>query len=254
MRAPKRTLSVAEWVLGHLTSREHASSIVGDLVEISVTKGKRWLWFSIVRVVLAHLWRRPVAFIAAFYAGNRALSVLMRISYGVHAQHRPPHLFAALEPGVYLLWIAAVYAGIRFGLRDRFAQFVLAAACVFTLALCYWWQPAVLVACIAAAILIVGFSLRDRQRLRSAIALPLMAAVGYGGFLLTIFLMMRYWRLVSPVSLGSREFHEHPSIVWAAQLAWVLTAWITTSACSVAHRWTMRAPDSSREGANGATA
>ncbi|HEX4031555.1 MAG TPA: hypothetical protein VHX20_14395 [Terracidiphilus sp.] len=253
MRVPKRTLSFAEWVLGRLTSRERAASIVGDLVEIGATKGNRWLWFSIVRVVLAHLWRRPVAFIAAFYAGNRALSVLMKVSYGIHAQHRPPHQFAALVPGVYLLWIAAVYGAIRFGLRDRFAQFVLIAACVLTLALCYWWQPTILIACIAAAVLILGFCVRNRQLLRSVIALPLMAAVGYGGFLLTIFLMMRYWRLVSPVSLGSREFQEHPSIIWVSQLAWVLTAWIMTSTCSVAHRWTIRTPGSSREDADGAT-
>ncbi len=239
-----RKLLLAEWVLARLTGRVRAAAIVGDLVEVSSAKGRTWLWFSIIRVILAHLWRRPVAFIAAFYAGNWIFSRFQIMVFGIHAQRNPHHTpqpaLDILSLISSLLWIASIYSVIRFGLRDRFAQLGLAIVSIMTVAVFYWWQPRVLAACVAAAVSALLLAGRDREGRRTAAALPVMLAIGCGGFLLSCYLEMKYVRFVCPVSLRNCSLQEHPSIGWAGASVWLLWPFIVTSAAALAHRWVTR--------------
>ena len=115
---------VAEWILARFTTRSRAASIVGDLLENRCEKGTLWFWRSFAGIVLAVAWRWPFAFASAFYLGLHALGALQMPIYGVNAAHRPPQewmLVFDVLPGLgMLLWMAAPYAAIRFGLRDSF--------------------------------------------------------------------------------------------------------------------------------------
>jgi hypothetical protein len=215
--------------------------MVGDLVEVGERKGIFWFWLSVAGIVLPLVWRRPLAFVAAFYLGNWVFGGLLTITYGVHAQHRPPlaweHVFDVLGPVGSILWIAAIYSTIRFGFRDRFAQFAVAGASLAIAVNCYWWQPVVVSACIAFSIFLMGASVRNRERGHAAMGLIFVLAAGFAGGMLALYLAFRYQKFVNPGLLGTRELQEHPSINWVAFCMWVLGTWTTTLACSFVHRW-----------------
>ena len=48
---------IAEWILGLVTSRDHAVSTVGDLVEEASIRGVVWFWSGISRIAGSLLWR-----------------------------------------------------------------------------------------------------------------------------------------------------------------------------------------------------
>jgi hypothetical protein len=251
-------LSLAEWILRRVTSKDRAASIVGDLLEASAGKGRVWFWLSLSRVVLAHAWRRPVAFLAAFYSGNRVFEFLMMAAFGVHAAHRPSAswepFFDLLGPAGTLLWIVAIYASIRFGLRSTFVHLAWLATGFVTLVNCYWWQPAIIAVSTAIGVSLVWLSFAGRARLRAALALLCVLISGFAGGLGSLYLADRYQKLIVPGLVGTRELHQHPSISWVGFFAWVLATWITTSACSILHRWATRQPMLNLESGGGSAA
>jgi hypothetical protein len=52
-----RSLHIAEWILGLVTSRDRAASTVGDLVEAAATRGGGWFWSGVFRTAASLLWR-----------------------------------------------------------------------------------------------------------------------------------------------------------------------------------------------------
>jgi hypothetical protein len=239
-----RSASIAEWLLRRLTSKERATSMVGDLVEVGEQKGIFWFWLSMTGIVLSLVWRRPLAFVAAFYFGSWVYGTLLNTTYGLHAQHRPPALwgpvFNVLGPTGSLLWIAAIYATIRFGFHDRFAQSALAMASIVVAVNCYWWQPAIVAACIASSLCLIGVSVMNSERRRAALGLVLVLAAGFAGGLLALYLAYQYQKFVCPGPVGDRELREHPSISWVGLCMWILATWITTSASLLVQRWVTR--------------
>jgi hypothetical protein len=51
---------IAEWILTFVTSRERASSTVGDLTEQASARGSVWFWSSVLRTAASFLWRGVV--------------------------------------------------------------------------------------------------------------------------------------------------------------------------------------------------
>jgi hypothetical protein len=232
-----RSEFVAEWILARLTTRSRAASIVGDLLENRSEKGTLWFWRSFAGIVLAVAWRRPLAFAAAFFLGLHGLGALQMPIYGMYAAHRPPQewmpVFAVLSGLGMVLWMAAPYAAIRFGLRDSFAQLALVFGGLVTIIIFYWWISAVLVPCIVLAFSLATASMFSAQRRRALLALAVATAFGFAGGLLTLFLAGLYQKHLYPgpvAEINSRVLNCAP----------LLATWILTTGCSSAHHLFLR--------------
>ena len=229
-----RSEYVAEWILARFTTQSRAASIVGDLFESRSEKGTLWFWRSVAGIVLAVAWRRPLAFAAAFYLGLHALGALQMPIYGMYAAHRPPQewmpMFAVLSGLGMVLWMAAPYVAIRFGLRDSFAQIALVFGGLVTIIIFYWWVPAVLAACLVLAFSLITTSISVARRRRALLALAIATAFGFGGGLLAFYLAGLYQNHLYPgpvAEINSRLIN------WGVPL---LATWILATACSRMHR------------------
>jgi hypothetical protein len=237
--------SMAEWIVGQFTSENRAAAIVGDLLELKPRKGPLWFWLSLARVVLALAWRRPLAFVVAFYAAGWAFGAFQMAIFGIHAQHRPPEhpwipVFSVLSAAAIILLFVLVYAAICYGFRDRVTQLALALTSSATAVIYYWWLPAILMACITLSICAVVVSILSSEYCRAALVLLAAVVVGFGGGLLTMYLGAQYQHFVYPGPMGSREMREHPSVGWMYLCMIFATAWMMTTACSRMHRSLMR--------------
>jgi hypothetical protein len=59
--------NLAESLLARLTTRTRAAAILGDLLELSATRGRLWFWTTYARTLLSLGWRTaPAAFVLAF--------------------------------------------------------------------------------------------------------------------------------------------------------------------------------------------
>jgi hypothetical protein len=268
-----RSASIADWILRRVVDKERATSMVGDLVEISRQKGMVWFWLSVMGVVVARVWRPMLGVTLVAYSGLWVSVQIFRILFGFpeghFSGHYPPDFWRPLlEAAGFVggfLGLAAAYSAIRFGVRDRFAQTVFAVAAL-CLGLIYgWWQPVViLVCCIAACVGLLAVCVISRQRRRALLTLPIIFATGYLGVHLAGFLNWVYVQsavtLFGPYSAtGQRGYNEHPNMVWMGALRWhnipingrpsefwigfwgsqVIYALAIAAACEVMHWWSM---------------
>lgn len=82
-----RNASTAEWILCRLTSRERAASMIGDLVEIGERRGTLWFCLSLAGVAFSLVWRRPLAFAAALYAGAWTFGEFINTADTIYVRH-----------------------------------------------------------------------------------------------------------------------------------------------------------------------
>jgi hypothetical protein len=238
-----REASIAEWIMRRLTSKERASSIVGDLLETGHLKGSFRFWLAVAGVVLSLAWRPLLAFIAALYAWDWTLRGYMMTSLGIRAVYRPSAGWELLldvlgTVGSYL-WLAAVYMVIRYGVFDRFVQITLASAILVGANICYWWQPMALAMSLAVAVPVFWFSIRSGEQRRSVFALPvLLIAAQSSGLAFHVHVAWRH--------TFSEKWPEH----WMALGKIILTVWITTVTCSALHRWVIRGQTTASESDN----
>jgi hypothetical protein len=230
----------AEWIVGRWTSKERAAAIVGDLLEIDRQKGPARFWFAIVGTVFWLAWRRCVAFVAAFYAANWALSAFIMALHGVHAQHAIDDsfwmpAFDLLTSVGALLWFVLMYAAIRYGLKDHLAQLAVAWTALASALVYLWWRPVVLAVCLALAISVLVLSILDLQRRRAAAILLTVLLVGYVIYPITGYFVVLYRHHILPGPWGSREVHEHPSLAWMVLCMRLMTTGCMATACSRMH-------------------
>lgn len=136
--SPVKTAKTApsEWLLARITDPARAAAILGDLLEMSSTRGRRWFWISYLRALISIGWRTGgSAFLLAF--------VCVRFMFGTVIwwlmNHRNPDLmdaglFGENSPHVRMfcwnlslmmaqfLCFATPFVLIRFGLRNRLTQ------------------------------------------------------------------------------------------------------------------------------------
>jgi hypothetical protein len=130
------SLKPLEAILSRFTPRDRAASILGDLTELSVTRGRLWFYAAFTRTLIALAWRTPMAFALAFIS----LRLLFTIILPALGAHRMPHLrdgglFGPIQNRhlrlitwnisivtAQCLWFVLSYVAIRFGLRNRLAQ------------------------------------------------------------------------------------------------------------------------------------
>ena len=115
---------VSERLLSIVADRDRASTMTGDLLETYSHTGKLSFWFALTRILLALAWRPTAAFAAAVITGGSvsiALFVAASRNLWSGQVHEPTLIFHAdrfAEVSAYLS-VLAVFACVRFGLRDR---------------------------------------------------------------------------------------------------------------------------------------
>jgi len=179
-----RNLPVAEWLLARHTTQARAASIMGDLIEDGHGRGGIDFWWSLCTILCSFVWRRAVAFAVAVIFGLISFDFLHNLAYSVHAAYVPSNEwkmlldFACLAS--ILLSFGMAYTVARFGVKDVFAQQIIALWGMASILTVYWWKPVVM-----AAVTILGtcfllfslFSKRRRQALMASI-LALAFAIG----------------------------------------------------------------------------
>jgi hypothetical protein len=191
-----------EWLLARLTTPTRATAILGDLLEISATRGRLWFWFAYTRTLIFLGWRIPVALLCAYFfyewLGIRLAWIVN--SPLIHFYINLPHNAAARIPGWLVnplfnffdsLWFILPFALVRFGLRDRLTQL---ASAIFVLTIPFFiLMPAEMdfSGLATAVIVIASLSLRTWRRpmivLAASIA-PVAVATLFSPMLLHIFL------------------------------------------------------------------
>jgi len=239
--------SIGEWILCRLTSRERAASMVGDLVEMGERKGVIWFWLSLAGVALTLVWRRPLAFFAAFYAGAWTVGWFVHTTHTIYSQHYPQGLWSeAFDPFILMgsaLWAAFFYKAIRYGVLDRTMQITFVWAGLVTTVIYFWWQPVVLWSCIVAALLVTSTSiLRSNLRKESLVVFASVAAGSAIRFLAVIpaGLYQSFLGRRLHILWGDREVREHPSLVWVSLAMMLLSFLVATSLWSRMHNLLMR--------------
>jgi hypothetical protein len=176
MRDAKRT--IPESVLALFADPTRAAAIMGDLEELSVTRGRLWFWTEYVRTLIVLGWRTSgSAFLLAFAGLKIVLGQVIRWLI----DHRTPSLMDAglfgennahvriicwnlsLMTAQFLCFVTP-FVLIRFGPRDRLTRF----ACVlFILSLpIYTMRPwvmdlsGILVLLLLAATFLPAFAIR----------------------------------------------------------------------------------------------
>jgi hypothetical protein len=211
--------SVVEAILCWVTTRDRATAIVGDLVEIREQKGTVWFWLSAAGVLLSLVWRWPIAFVASFYAGAWSFAAFLMATTGINAHHpQPDYPWGLVVEGLVFVGSCAValsvFACIRYGLRDRATQMVLAWGTLATAVIYLWWVPAVLLACITGAVALGFYSICTRQGRRSSIVVWSAIVVGVCGFFWWAAIGTLYQNWLKPGLWGSDDILQHPSLGW----------------------------------------
>lgn len=242
-----RSHAVAEWIVGRVTDKSRAASILGDLEESKPQKGRLWFWLSFVRVVFSLAWRRPIAFVAAVFAFFVWLwgygSIVMPI-WRSHAYKLPEHSWMlaseVLSTIGQVLFMVIMYSAIRYGFRDGLTRLAVVLTPIFGAAAIYCrWQSIVLAISIVVGILVAAAYIANKQRIREVMALTIVIVVGLAGSNLPSYVLSVYLHHLGYVRPAP------PSAVWIILCITVcellLTTLLVTIACSRTHRWLMRA-------------
>jgi hypothetical protein len=136
---PKTTPS--ESLLALITGPERAAAIVGDLVELSASRGRLWFWTAYTRTLVALTWRIVLALFVA-EAGREFMFNLANLYFHVTPAAwrttQAPHLLNSMGPPLACimstLWFVVPFAAVRYGLRDRFVRLTFAVAAGTTVA------------------------------------------------------------------------------------------------------------------------
>ncbi len=130
--------NLPEAILARITDPTRAAAILGDLLELSATRGRLYFWTAYARTLISLGWRTPAAFLIALTSVRimclvypRWVQLMLR---HLHSEGQVSMFFGqlAVASGPLLnaiamcLWFALPFAWMRFGLRDRLTRY----ACV----------------------------------------------------------------------------------------------------------------------------
>jgi hypothetical protein len=229
--------NLPEALLARITTPERAAAILGDLLELSATRGRLWFWTAYARTLLSLGWRTPVALVGA-YACAKSYWVFTAIQASSHWLVRwlpraNPRYFSyfwtlplttMLQGLVFLL----PFVLVRFGPRDRLTRL----ACVFFLLSLPLSGNRIsglyLVGGLTAIAVPAALCLRDWRRPMTVLAVALVP---------------RY--AIAKAFFFLLATHQH-SIVWGRGLFLAFRLLPIAAAavvCSLLHRWSLEQPE-----------
>ncbi|HEY2038708.1 MAG TPA: hypothetical protein VGG95_03535 [Edaphobacter sp.] len=239
-----RSASIAEWIVSRFTSAQEAAAVIGDLEEQRPQKGVLWFWASLTGFLFLLCWRRLLALLAAFYLSSKFFPVAI---LSTKSHHHPRESWVlpllALTAVVYFLWMACIYAAIRYGLRDKMTQQSLLWCGIVTATFVSWDHPAVVYLTFALGGLQIILSMAKpagrRQFLMAAEFLVVATTVGTGLVsYLSILILLRFGFSTLYSATGpSVIVLGHSPISWIKFPLSFMAAWATTSVYSRMHSW-----------------
>jgi hypothetical protein len=163
-----RKIALSERLLALFVGYDRASVIVGDLFEISTSRGRLWFWAAYIRTLVSVGWRTPVAFLFAYCFSNwiatggfSVINSLRRYFFRNTPSYYPSAIWhIPLGDFLLALWFILPFVLVRFGPRDRIT---LLASAIFLLTIPYFSlrQAGIDFAAIAAtAIILAAICLR----------------------------------------------------------------------------------------------
>jgi hypothetical protein len=233
-----RKTSTAEWLLARFTNGDRAAAILGDLTELSATRGRLWFWTAYTRTLVTLGWRAPVALVAAYacfkshWVGHAEQSLAHWLArwfpnadIRYFSYHWEEPLVTMLQALVFLL----PFVLVRFGPRDRLTRL----ACAFFLL-------SLLLTNRLSALYLVGTL--------TAIAVPAVLCLRAWRRPMTVLLVALVPRfLMFKVFVFFLAAQQHgPSNVWRRGLfsAWQLLPIAAAAVvCSLLHRWSLERPE-----------
>jgi len=225
--------SHAEWVLARFVGQEQSATLIGDLLEQRTERGAWWFWRSFSRLLLAVAWRPVVGFVAAVVMSATAYNALMTRIMGMWVTTAVQTTMLAAMAA----WFIAVYAGVRYGLRDVLSHVAGVAATLFTISVVLWPYPMALQSAAAVA-LSVAFVFIVMRSHRAAIGTLLATGVVFfAGFSLMAYSSDAYVRHVLHIKhLGSPELQQNPSIEYVNLGLQLFGEAVTAIVCAKLHR------------------
>jgi hypothetical protein len=176
---PKRSL--AEFFLARAVGPTRAASISGDLLEIAATRGRLWYYTTYIRTLVALTWRTPAAFLLACVAFTILYKFNILFQYpwprGVFEPHHA-YIVKTLIYVTFQLWFLAPFAVVKYGSRDRLAQFTFGTTLILTCAYHYLGVPGFRLVFVIFVLLTMAALLLSVQWRGPLIALTATAAVG----------------------------------------------------------------------------
>jgi hypothetical protein len=169
---------ISESFLTLLAGRQRAAAIMGDLTELSATRGRLWFWTAYARTLFRLSWRIVLALFVAeitreFIFNLAAIFFHLtppswRTTHGASLLNSSGPLLACI---VSTLWFVLPFAAVRYGLRDRFVQltFALALGATVTFLFIPWASL-----CVGGGTLLLAATAFVSQRWRS----PLLVLAG----------------------------------------------------------------------------
>jgi len=239
-----RNVAVAEWIVSRFTSKKRAAAIVGDLLELATQKGRLWFWFSLAGIVVSLAWRRLLAFAAALCVYLAAFSASFWVTYRHHRFTIPDQHWRTVWGVIFLasncLWFILVYAAIRYGVRDRVTQLLLALSLLIAAGLYCWERPTILLACIALTTCVLAAAASNNKLRRGLLVLAVLM-VNAGIFLLTANLIALWQRFLHPAPMGNGGM-QPPLAVPCVEfcMMFLIAPFAMTSAYSHMHNWLIR--------------
>jgi hypothetical protein len=154
----------SEWLLARIAGPDRAAAILGDLVEMSESRGRLWFWTAYARTLFSLTWRIPVALLGAVVCRELIFDLFHLYMHYTPASWRttlsPPFLNSMgplLACIMSTLWFALPFAAVRYGVRDRFVQLTFAVAIGTTVA--FLFIPWASLFCAAATLALAGAAL-----------------------------------------------------------------------------------------------
>jgi len=213
----------AEWLIARFAGERQAASIVGDLLEDAQERGQEWFWFSVAGIILSWTGR----YLLALAVGLTSCQILWRclptpvfgrpgaFPPGAQPSHNLWPFIAGLGNVCMLLWIAAPYAAVRYGLRDRFAQLALFVCVTLSIAFVCWRIPIVLVISLGSTLLLVIAGLAVAYLRKLLLSLSLALALGYIATQFAFVLGAKYLEWMPP-SISHSEQAQYLGILLSA--------------------------------------
>jgi hypothetical protein len=130
-KSPPATATPTEWLLARIAGPTRAAAILGDLLELSATRGRLWFWIAYVHTLVSLGWRAPVAFLCAYFFSSWVATAgfsTLRHLFGFRFRSSPGHVFhpalhaiwhVPMGDSLIALWFILPFVLVRFGVRDR---------------------------------------------------------------------------------------------------------------------------------------
>jgi hypothetical protein len=227
------SLKLLEGTLARFTPRDRAASILGDLTELSATRGRLWFYAAYTRTLIALAWRTPVALLCAYAFSSWVAIAAFTTIHGLFRSYYRHHPTASMAvwpkpfgDALIALWFVLPFVLVRFGLRNRIA---LLASSIFVLTIPYFSlrSPGVNLAAIATTAIVLAALCMSTWRRPMIVLAATVAPVA-----LATNLSPKIWYVFLAKGYG----HASPQLQWTMALYRALELCIAAMVCSFLYR------------------